>query len=104
MPSLSKLSRLIPAFAAGCLTAVLAGCSAQPRVLARVGDRTITVSEYRELAAGVADRYLLPPDTAKVLLLDDLVRRELMIVAARGNPAAPDSYVARRRLEIENDA
>src|SRR5207244_1398786 len=100
MLSISSSTRPLPALAAACLAAAtLSGCSSQPRVLARVGDRTISVSEYRELAESVAGRYFLPPDSARVVLLDDMVRRELMLVAARGNPAAPDSYVARRRAE-----
>jgi len=47
---------------------------------------------------------MAPPESARVLLLDDMVSRELMLVSARTNPATPDSYVTRRRREIEDEA
>jgi len=88
---------------AACALAALAGCSPQPKVLARVGDRTITVDEFREQAAQVAGRIPLPPDSAKVMLLDNLIDRELVMSAGAHSAAVPDSVVARRRREIEQD-
>src|SRR2546426_102054 len=100
-----KRTRRIMTLTAGCVAVTsLLGCSPQPRVLARVGDRTISVEDYRQMAESAAGRYFLPPDSARELLLDDLVRRELMLVAAKRNPAVPDPFVARRRAEFENDA
>ncbi len=89
---------------AGLVSACLFGCSLEPRVLARVGDRTISVADYQQMAEGAAGRYFLAPDSARELLLDDLIRRELMLVAATHSRAVSDSFVARRRTEFENDA
>lgn len=80
------------------------GCSTDSSVVARIGDRTITVGEFRALAASAAGRYPMPPDTAKRMLLDDIIRRELMVVAARTNPSMVDTLISRHREGVEQDA
>ena len=63
------------ALLAALLALVLSGCGADPsRVLARVGDRTITVDDFVEVARDKQDQYAEPPDSAKALLLGDLVQ------------------------------
>ena len=88
----------------GLLAASLYGCSSSPHVVARVGDHNITVAQFKTMAEQLASRYMAPPDSARVLLLDDMVNRELLLVSARTNPATPDSYVTKRRTQIEEEA
>jgi peptidyl-prolyl cis-trans isomerase C len=64
------------------LAALLAGCSSGPPVLAKVGERTITVDDFLDVASRSQGQYAGSPDSAKVALLDDLVRRELMVSEA----------------------
>jgi len=94
-------SAVLPA--AACALAVLAGCSPQPQVLARVGDRTITADQFHEQAQQVAARLPVPPDSAKAIVLQSMIDRELVLAAAKGSKAVPDSFIARRRGEIEQD-
>ena len=105
MPLFLRPSRILPALAAACLAAAaLSGCSSDSHVIARVGDHNITVAQYRAMAEQLASRYMAPPDSARNMLMNDMVSRELMLVSAKTNPATPDSYVTRRRKEIEEQA
>lgn len=63
--------------------ASVAGCSGGPKVLARIGNETITVDDFTEAAKNAAGQYPPLPDTAKVMLLRDLVQRKLLVVAAK---------------------
>ena len=65
------------------LAALLAGCSSGPAVLAKVGDRTITVDDFLDVARRNQGQYTGAPDSAKAALLDDLVKRELLVNEAR---------------------
>lgn len=64
------------------LTALLAGCSSGPAVLAKIGDRTITVDDFLDVASRSQDQYPGSPDSAKAALLEDLVKRELVVSEA----------------------
>ena len=64
------------------LAALLAGCSTGPAVLAKVGDRTITVDDFLDVASRGQGQYAGSPDSAKAALLEDLVRRELVVSEA----------------------
>jgi hypothetical protein len=61
---------------------LLAGCSYSPRVLAKIGDRTITVDDFLDVASRSQDQYPGSPDSAKSALLEDLVKRELVVIEA----------------------
>ena len=105
MPANRPLSRALLAAAVASLALVaLPGCQTQPRAVAHVGDRIVTEAQFQAAAATIADRIFLPADSAKAVLLDNLEQRELLLVAARNNPALPDSYMTRRRKEIEDEA
>lgn len=89
------------------IAALLAGCSAVPErdVLARIGERTLTTADFDAVAADNVSQYPFEPDSAKGALLDDLVRRELMLAEGhrlgldRGPEAAkPDSAFEREIL------
>jgi peptidyl-prolyl cis-trans isomerase C len=64
------------------LAALLAGCSSGPAVLARVGNRTITADDFLDVARRNQGQYLGSPDSARAALLEDLVKRELVIIEA----------------------
>ncbi len=65
------------------LSFTLAGCGRGARPLARIGERTITVDDFVLAATGNELQYPAPPAQAKAALLEDLVRREMMLEAAR---------------------
>ena len=105
MTSSNPSGRRFPAATVAVLASLaLSACQTQPPVLARVGDRVITVAQYQAAAASAASSILLPPDSAKAELLNAMVQRELLLVASRGNDALPDSFVTRRRRAIEDEA
>jgi peptidyl-prolyl cis-trans isomerase C len=72
----------VPLAVAVALTALLAaGCSVTPErdVLARVGDQVITTEEFRATAKDMASQFPFPPDSAKKVLLGEMVKRQLLI-------------------------
>lgn len=83
-------------------TFVLAGCGERPTVLAQVGNRSITVDDFREVLAGNENNYPAPPDSAKVLALRDMMRRELLVVAALQRGLDRDSTAIRYRSDVED--
>ena len=66
---------LIGLFAA----ALLSGCAKDGGLLARVGGREISVNDFLAAARSAQDQYPGPPDSAKAMLLDDLIHRQLML-------------------------
>jgi len=76
-----------------------ASCTLESRPLARVGPNTITVSEFLEAARAMS---AIPqnPDSAKLVLLDELIRRELLKLEARERPLLPTE----ERLRIAKQA
>jgi hypothetical protein len=82
----------------------LAGCADDPDVLARVGRATITRGDFLAAAQGGALSYPGPPDSAKVRLLEDLVRRELMVQGALGAGFHQDTAFLDLRGRLEEQA
>lgn len=86
-------ARLLGLLAASLLiAALLEGCSSKPATLAKVGDRLITADEFLDVARQAQGQYTGPADSAKATLLDDLVKRQLLIGEAkrRGLVSAED--------------
>lgn len=81
----------------------LAGCGGESRTLAHVGKSTITVDDYLAGAKGAAAQYPYPPDSAKSVFLDDLVRRRLLLEEARNRGLFDDTLttIFRRTKEQE---
>ncbi len=93
--------------------ALAAGCSKVPErdVLARVGDRVVTADDFRAVAKDNVAQYPFAPDSAKRALLDDMVRRELLVVEGlrlgydkdsalvKGRKAADDEILSRALFE-----
>lgn len=93
------------AFAALALlaaAALAAGCSPDNRPLARVGTRTLTSSDLLDAVRGNEAAYASAPEEAKRQLLDDLVKRELILEAARTH-GLDTTASARKYLETLRD-
>ncbi len=80
----------------------IAGCSPGSRPVARVGNRTITVDDFARAAEVAAPNIPLPPEQAKAMLLENLVRREMLIVAAHAHGLDTTKY-ARGYLEANRE-
>ncbi|TMQ51809.1 MAG: hypothetical protein E6K73_04760 [Candidatus Eisenbacteria bacterium] len=85
------------------LALALAGCSQGSPVLARIGSRTITVAEFTDVARGAGGRYPGSPDSAKAMLLEDLIRRSQMLERAWRSGLLVDSLVRRYRRNVEGE-
>lgn len=98
--SLFRISRLA---AAALLLALIAGagCAPHATVLARVGARVITVDDFNSAARANWTQYAGLPDQARHQLLDDLVKRALLLSLAdsRGLPRDPRVASFRRTIE-----
>lgn len=85
---------------AACL--LVAGCSPNAKPLARIGTHVVTTTELLDAARGNELQYPQPPEQAKKAVLQDLVRRELLLEAAR-RAGLDTSAFARRYLESTTD-
>jgi len=63
--------------------ACLAGCSTRTDTLAQVGNTAITRADFDQAALKSGAPYVALGDTGRALLLDDLVKRQLLIEAAK---------------------
>ena len=85
--------------AALALSLLLAGCAPKPVPVARVGSETISVDQFQDAARGNEAQYQGVPDSAKAALLEDLMRRSLLVQEARRRHLIPDSTLARLRTQ-----
>ncbi len=90
----------VRAAAAALLLVALAGCSSGSHPVAKVGDRTLTVDDFVARASGASQMPPGSPEQVKALLLQDIVRRELVIDAARRH--GYDTLAAARQFESSN--
>jgi peptidyl-prolyl cis-trans isomerase C len=81
---------------------LLAGCSPAGKPLARVGTRTVTSADFLDAIRGNEMQYPGAPEAAKKAALQDLVRRELMLEAARSSGLDTTVY-SRNFLETLTD-
>ena len=88
------------ALALAALFAV-AGCSPDSGALARVGTQTIRKDDFVAVAQLLRARYPGPPDSAKVLLLKDLVDRELLVQGALREGMHQDTTFLDYRRQLE---
>jgi parvulin-like peptidyl-prolyl isomerase len=96
--------RFAAAWLPALLALTLAGCGTDSsRVLARVGNRTLTIDDFVEAARDKESQYPGPPDSAKAMLLDDMVRATLVLCDAErlGLYKEPPIVGARERIESE---
>jgi peptidyl-prolyl cis-trans isomerase C len=92
-PSAVRPLTVVPAFA--LLAAWLAGCSAGPDVLAKVGDRAITRDEFLDVARRAQGQYPGTGDSAKANLLEDLIKRQMLVMAAEKQGLVDAAHQAR---------
>ncbi len=97
----ARAAALAPCLAFLAVVAVLAGCSPGSAPLAKVGDKTITAEEFERAAQGNALQYPAEPNTAKAMLLEDLVRREMMLRASRDHGSDSSTYARAHRADLE---
>jgi peptidyl-prolyl cis-trans isomerase C len=83
------------------LLALLAGCSPQGGELARVGEASITRDDFIAAARNAQDSYPGAADSAKAALLDDLVKRELLVQAAMARGLDKDTVFAGFSQRVE---
>lgn len=95
-------STLRAALAALAVSLLLAGCSRADRPLARVGTRVLTAADMLDAVRGNELQYAASPESAKHVLLNDLVDRELILEAARRR-GSDTTQIARRFLENLRD-
>ncbi|MBI1798207.1 MAG: peptidyl-prolyl cis-trans isomerase [Candidatus Eisenbacteria bacterium] len=81
--------------------ASLSGCSPQSAVIARVGPRVITVEDFEAAARVNWSQYPGNPEQAKHMLLDDLLRRDLLLEIADSRGLERDSSVVRLKRTAE---
>ena len=99
--TLAPIARLVLLVLLVVLMATLAGCSPGGSPLAKVGEKTITADDFNRAAEGNALQYPAEPNTAKKMLLEDLVRREMMLRAAHDRGLDTTRYAVAHRAELE---
>jgi len=93
-----------PALCAFALAALASGCGSRSDVLAVVGSRTVTVHAFQDVARNNWQQYPGTPDVARRTLLEDLVRRDLLLAAADDQGLFRDSLVIRAGQRGEDGA
>jgi len=83
--------------------ATLASCGRDSQVLARVGNRTITAGEFLDYARTAGGRYPWLPDSAKRMLLQDIIRRDLMLEEAEQRGLMKPAAVQALRSGAEDE-
>ena len=81
--------------------ALLAGCSPETSVIARVGSREIRRDDVLATAKVLAENGVLPADSARTALVNVLVQRELLVQAAQHEGLHRDTTFMDYRRRIE---
>ncbi len=81
----------------------LASCATQSRPVAQVGPRTITAADLVAFASTAHGQYAWQPDSAKRMLLDDLIRRDLMLLEAEQRGVTQDTQLVLVRHAAEQE-
>jgi parvulin-like peptidyl-prolyl isomerase len=82
---------------------LLTSCTRESRVLARAGDETITVGDFLEAAAGRQVDFMVPPDSARARLLEELISQKLLLLEARRLNNDIDTVTKRFVLNTRRD-
>ena len=98
---LRALRAAAPAAAALVLLLAASGCARRDTVLARVGSRIVTRADFDAAAATSAGQYPDPPQQAKARLLDDLLKRELLLHLADQRGLTHNAMTAQYRRGVE---
>lgn len=93
---------------AGCLIPLafvlgLGGCAGDSQPIARVGSTTLTRADFMAAAGGAGGQYPADAGAAKAMLIEDMVRRRLLVLAATQRGIFADTLVVNfRRLKVED--
>ena len=87
------------ALAALLAPALFAGCAPRPTPIAKVGTEIISVDQFKDAARGNEARYPGVPDSAKSGLMDDLVRRSILVQEAKHRHLLADTLLQRMRTQ-----
>ncbi len=87
------------ALALAILLPLLAGCGGRPASVAKVGDSYITEDDFKDAARGNEQQYQGSPDSAKTALLNDIVKRQVLVAEARKRHLLPDSTIDRMKRQ-----
>ena len=98
-PALIRCSSLC--IVAGAL--ILGACAPVSRPIARVGPRTITAADLLDYAKTARSQYSWMPDSAKRMLLDDLIRRDLLLLEAHARGVSQDTMLSHVRRAAEEE-
>jgi peptidyl-prolyl cis-trans isomerase C len=102
------VKRIASLVAAAVGLALLAGCSSRTGDLATVGSTAITRLDFDEAARLSGAPYAALGDTGRILLLEDLIKRQLMIEAAKRDGLYRDSafvqYTSNIRDQVSRQA
>jgi len=80
------------------------GCAPRPATLARVGTRTITVDDFNLAARANWSQYPPQPNEARHLLMEDLVRRALLLELAESRGMLRNPLTVNFRNNLEQEA
>ncbi|MBI5710720.1 MAG: peptidyl-prolyl cis-trans isomerase [Candidatus Eisenbacteria bacterium] len=94
--------RALAALALLFVPVLLSGCSTESKVLARVGDQAITADDFLDVARANPGQYPGRPDSARAALLEDLVKRALLIQEAKVRGLADSVQLANMRRQLED--
>jgi len=76
---------------ASLLLPLLAGCAGRSTPVAKVGDEFVTEDQFKDAARGNEAQYVGSPDSAKTALLQDIVKRTILVQEAKRRHLLPDS-------------
>lgn len=85
------MKRILLAAAVVPAVLLIAGCSSRPDALATVGGTVITRADFDAAAMRSGAPYVALGDTGRTLLLEDLIKRQLLIEAAKQGGLYRDS-------------
>ncbi len=95
---------MVLSLAAVGLTAVMmSGCGSKDEVLATVGDQTVTLSEYKLALANLPENYRVLATTTKGKrqILDNLVKKTLLVQDAEARGLAKDKELKKRIKDLQ---
>jgi parvulin-like peptidyl-prolyl isomerase len=84
---------------AALVPALFAGCAPRPTPIAKVGSEIISVEQFKDAGRGNEARYQGVPDSAKSGLMDDLVRRSILVQEAKHRHLIADTTLQRMRKD-----
>jgi hypothetical protein len=86
------------------VAASLVGCGQESRPVAHVGPHTLTVGDFMRAARRAGDDLRLPAEQARPMLLEEMVKNELVYVAAEAHGLDTTIFTRQRRRAATDQA